>query len=166
VTKCVNPRKEEKDYIRKNINPSDGQSLFYTGFRYGNLVPLKDTNSKMPDKSYSIIAISGIAMPETFENEVENHYNVVDKINYPDHHNYDSKTLETIKLKFDNIKNKEKAIIVTEKDAVKIKENYQADNSIMDNIYYLPLQIAVLDNQTTLFNQKITDYVAKNQRNG
>ncbi|MDO5572286.1 MAG: tetraacyldisaccharide 4'-kinase [Bacteroidales bacterium] len=166
VTKCINPRKEEKEYIKKSINPTNNQSLFYTGFEYGELTPIKDGNNHKPTNDCQILIISGIAMPETFENEIKNNFTVADKINYPDHHDYDNATFEEIKYKFKNLKNKEKAIIVTEKDAVKIKENYDINDAIMDNIYYLPLQIKILDNQTAFFNQKITDYVAKNQRNG
>ncbi|MBP1638017.1 MAG: lipid-A-disaccharide kinase, partial [Bacteroidetes bacterium] len=59
----------------------------------------------------------------------------------------------------------EKIILTTEKDAARLKSNIHLKDEIKKNIYALPLEIRILNNEQNKFIQKIQNYVGKNSRN-
>ncbi|MGL4292178.1 MAG: tetraacyldisaccharide 4'-kinase [Bacteroidales bacterium] len=156
---------EESARIEIAINPNKQQEVFFSTLEY---LPLRkvsnDKKQELPAET-DILLVTGIARPELIEKQISTRFRLYESLNFADHHEFSKSDIEKITLKFNEIKNKQKAIIVTEKDAVRLQHNEHLSNYLKENIYYLPLEIVFLHHKTKSFNQTILNYVAENQRN-
>lgn len=84
---------------------------------------------------------------------------------FSDHHDFRSKDLQEIVEKFYQLKEWERLIITTEKDAVRLKHHPDLPEEIKPYIYVVPIEIEILQNQQHNFNQNIIDYVRAHSRN-
>ena len=109
--------------------------------------------------------VTGIAQPYSLEKYVKEKFTYVDTLKYPDHHYFNKADITLISDKYEAISNNEKAIIVTEKDAVKLRNCAGLSENIKSRMFFLPLEILFLQDQNKVFNQIILDYVTKNKRN-
>lgn len=69
---------------------------------------------------------------------------------YPDHHHFSESEIADIKLKANH-----KIIVTTEKDYVRIKDQFPEEQ-----LYYLPIQSVFLADDFT-FNNKIFEFIQK-----
>lgn len=81
---------------------------------------------KPPDKKQSYIAFAGLGRPEKFFDmlKVNLGLNVLESLDFPDHHQYDNEDLNFIKTIAEN---KNAKILTTEKDYVKLPEKFQKE---------------------------------------
>lgn len=160
----------DRGLIGKNLNPRPYQSLYFTGLKYGKLVPfLSDTVSVPIDWGlsaiiYSVVLVTGIARPQQLVRYLEKFSNDIHHLNYPDHASFTQQKIKIIINTFNNIKNDKKIIITTEKDAVKIQELKITNTLIKQNMFFLPVEIFFISEEQEFENQ-IIEYVGKNKRN-
>jgi tetraacyldisaccharide 4'-kinase len=90
-------------------------------------------------RNLRVVALSGIAVPAGFENELEKHgAEIVDKHRFADHHRYEQQ--EILDLVNDASRLGAQAIITTEKDAVRLPSLARCDVPI----YFLRVDIEIL----------------------
>ncbi|MEG1722658.1 MAG: tetraacyldisaccharide 4'-kinase [Bacteroidales bacterium] len=156
---------DAKQQIEKQIAPLPGQQVFFSSLHYEPLKPVFEHIATRPLNTASeILLVTGIARPEIVEKEIARTYRLNESIVFADHHDFTEADIQKISQKFKAISNKQKAIIVTEKDAVRLRHNPHINDYLKENMYFLPLEIVFLHNETNRFNQIILDYVAENQR--
>ena len=166
-----NIKPNEKKLVSENLKPASYQKLYFTGLKYGELVPfLSDTVSVPMDwglsvNNYSVVLVTGIARPQQLVNYLGEISTDIHHLNYPDHASFTQNKIKKILYTFNNIKNDKKIIITTEKDAVKIGELEITDKIFKQNIFYLPIEVFFISEEQEFKNQ-IIDYVEKNKRNG
>jgi len=133
---CVIINGEKKIDIENKIFEKNKKiKIFYTKYKAQNIDKFK--NKK-------VIAFAGIGNPESFFNLLkDNNINVVEKIKFPDHYNYNEKQLSNLinKTKDNNI-----ILITTEKDYFRISQNYKK------NINYLKI-IVEIENQNQFIEE-------------
>ena len=112
-----------------------------------------------------VLLVTGIAKPEPLRKEIERQGAIVTLMQYGDHHNFTSQEFMDIAEKFRQIKDDNKTIITTEKDATRLVKDPSVPQVIKENIYALPIEVEILNDSKEMFNQKIEDYVAENSRN-
>jgi len=161
----------ERKLVSDNLNPRPFQKLYFTGLKYGKLVPLLSDTVSVPiewglsENIYSVVLVTGIARPQQLVNYLGKFSNDIHHLNYPDHVSFTNNKIKKILSTFSNIKNDKKIIITTEKDAVKIGELEITDIIFKQNIFYLPIEVFFISDEQEFKNQ-IIDYVEKNKRNG
>lgn len=168
ITKCplyINPL--EQRLLSKSINIFPYQDLFYTSFKYGNLVPLfpNDTEKILLSKirDMSILVVAGIANPQPLFQKIRNLSKNVSEMQYPDHHHYSAKDIEDIKHAVNKIPGQSKIIVVTEKDAVKLQAAKNLDKDLQNILYYIPIEVTFINKEEQeLFKSKIIEHVRKN----
>lgn len=172
VTKCPRVMKPmDFRIISKKLDLFPYQQLYFTSFRYGNLVPLVDTENKKRrslsqiEKNEKVILLTGIASPMQLLQDVQKYTTNITPITFEDHHDFTTSDLEMIKRRFEELNGEKKIIITTEKDAARLSLFPELDETLKKNIYILPIEVKVLQNQEEIFNQNITEYVRKNTRN-
>lgn len=166
TTKCPSSLSDdEQQTIKKRLSSDKRQELFFSGLSYAPLRKVFGEEEAQLNHSAEILLVSGIARPELFQKYIGEHYTLKESMLYPDHHDFNKKDIQQIEFKFSQISNKDKAVIVTEKDAVRLKNNPYLNEIIKEHLYFLPLEVVILHSQTKRFNQIILDYVAENQRN-
>lgn len=170
VSKCpADMTKEDKDEFIKAISPAPEQEVYFTYMKYDSLYnifePEKSIRTESLDNSYGVMLLTGIASPKAIINMLEKYCRNITTITYSDHHNFSKEDIRSITQKFSDIKEKKKLIITTEKDAARLICDKHLDDDIKPYIYALPVKVDFMDNATSMFNKKITEYVRKNSRN-
>jgi tetraacyldisaccharide 4'-kinase len=157
--------------IMKELKPLKGQRLFFTSISYNNLTPLfKNSISKnvpLPRKNpenYGAILITGIAVPDPLRQLIGKSFKEIVHLNFPDHHYFSEKDIEKIKAAWIGLRSQEKILITTEKDAVRLREFTNIEDSLKKAIYYIPVGVSFLKNEQHEFDNLIFDYVRKNKR--
>ncbi len=139
VSKCPDSLQDtEKEIFIKKINPLLHQSVFFATIEYGLLQDVfENKNVSFPE---SCIAISGIAKPKLFIEAINKKTKLIKHFNYPDHYSFTEKDIDT----WSNFSNC-KAIITTEKDAIRLIAHKDYLESKNLKIYSLPIKMQ-LDN--------------------
>jgi tetraacyldisaccharide 4'-kinase len=154
VTKCPDYLSftQREDFI-KNLHLRSKQEIFFTKYKYGTPIPVfPDKHNRHEGLTYrhlnkaqtSIMLVTGIADPEPLKLFLQGIVPVTEEITFPDHHNYKRKDMQLIMDTFGTIKAEEKIILVTEKDAVRIRETSFSDKSFKRAFYYIPVEVKFL----------------------
>ncbi|GHV31814.1 tetraacyldisaccharide 4'-kinase [Bacteroidia bacterium] len=146
---------------------------YYTFFRYKGLLPVfpeenqiqKESIERLKKESYSFLLLAGLAQPEDLVQYLEKYTSDLQTMIYPDHHDFSRKDIGEVTEKFNTIQNKNKWIITSEKDAVRLMHNPHIQEEIKGLIYYLPIEVVFEPGQEELFTQKIDDHVRNFKRN-
>jgi len=121
VTKCpVNMSITEKEQIEAEMAIQPNQQLFFSNFKYGLPYSLTNGTEKLSGFKGDVLLVSGIARPEYLKEALEEQYGPTFLFDYPDHYAYKERDIYDIQRAFENLGEGKKAIIVTEKDAVKL----------------------------------------------
>jgi len=117
----------ERRIIVKNLKLFPYQTLYFTTFDYGQLVPVFPdgkivSNDILDSENISILLITGVAYPKILSDYLRDKQKDVTHLNYPDHYVYKQKDILKIEDTFKAIKPESKIIITTEKDAVRLRE--------------------------------------------
>lgn len=158
VTKCSNSITEkEKQAIIHEIKPQPGQHVFFTDIAYATPYHLFNQPLAPIDPDTEILLVCGIANPRPLKDYLAAKMNTYDMLRYPDHHIFDMDDLNDIKSQFEKIKNPNKIILTTEKDAVRL---LKFEHELKDYpVHVLPIEHRFLFNEAAAFDQKIIDFV-------
>lgn len=135
----------EKKLILKNIAPKDKQKVFYSSIVYQPLVSVFKNDSPVPaiDKNYSVLLLTGIANTHSLYNHLAEIARDVLPIPFPDHHVFQSSDMAKVIKAFHDITNPNKAIITTEKDAMRLQSGSFTDEFKRAPVFYLPIEIKI-----------------------
>ncbi|NDV63885.1 tetraacyldisaccharide 4'-kinase [Bacteroides sp. 224] len=169
VTKCPEDMKPiDFNIIAKRLKLYPFQRLFFSRFEYGKLIPAFTSGQELALKDLQhyeqILLVTGIASPTSLIDELKKYSQQIQVESFGDHHNFSKKDIKHITERFNNIPSKRKIIITTEKDATRLVNHPDISKRIKDNLYILPIQVKILQNQEYILNQNIIDYVRKNKR--
>ncbi len=175
VTKCPDIFKPI-DYriIAQNLKLMPHQQLYFTSFKYGDLIPVfrsydlfeKKSLSDIQAENTAILLLAGIASPQGLIEKLGDYTSNLTTCIYPDHHDYTSEDLKNILEKFNQIPSVNKIIVTTEKDAVKFIETPSLNELLKDRFYYLPIEVSFHLKQENLFIQNILNHVKDFTGNG
>tara|TARA_B100000686_G_scaffold226876_1_gene234175 strand:- start:424 stop:1353 length:930 start_codon:yes stop_codon:yes gene_type:complete len=98
----------------KILNENKKIKIFYSMYKPKNITEFKNSN---------VTAFAGIGNPVNFFNLLKkNNINIVNQVEFPDHHNYSAKELENLVSKS---KERNSILLTTEKDYLRIKQDYK-----------------------------------------
>ena len=165
VTKCPPDIKPiDFNIIGKRLCLYPYQQLYFSGLRYGQLIPVFPTQADC-DSTFAlkgdeqVLLVTGIASPAPLLREVEARAASVQLLEFGDHHDFSRKDLQTIDKEFRRMTGPHKLIITTEKDGARLKNHPALPEALKPHLYMLPVEIEILQNQQQLFNQNIINYV-------
>jgi len=148
VTKCPESLSlDEKNRIKAKLKLNANQHLFFTSISYDNNV--FSESGKIPVneiQKMDKVLLAGIAKPEPFFNFLKKEGDEI--LSFPDHHHFSESEIAQIKVKANN-----KLIITTEKDFVRIKEQFPAEQ-----LFYLPIRSSFLENKD-VFDETVSAFV-------
>jgi tetraacyldisaccharide 4'-kinase len=147
VTKCpADLSTDEKVTIISKLKVSNNQKVFFTTIQYDDSI-FSETNSlEVATLIEPTFLVAGIANPKPFYQFLNAQPH--DCLTFSDHHLFSEKDIQEI-----NTKAKDRIIITTEKDYVRLKPLLKTDK-----LYYLPIKTYFLDNEIK-FKQAILDYI-------
>ncbi len=174
VTKCSEDMKPiDYQIIGGKLELYPYQSLFFTSFRYGNLLPVFQTKYQesktledIRSDGMKILLLAGIAYPQGLIKELGKYSKYVDTLIFPDHHSFSGEDMTGIEQRYDIISGENKIIITTEKDAVRLMDYPNLNEKIKRALYYLPIEVTFDLDQESMFKQKINNHVRNIKTNG
>ena len=171
VTKCPEDIKPiDFNIIGKRLDLYPFQELYFSSLKYGSLQPIYPTQAAAPislkelSTVDSILLVTGIAHPFYLKEELSKHNDRVDCLEFKDHYQFTNRDIDAILARFNSLDGDHKLIVTTEKDAVRL-QGMELPQQLKESIFALPIQVEILQDKQTIFNQKIVDYVRKNTRN-
>lgn len=154
ITKCPSHLSPcERSLFISKINPKPKQVVFFTTYTYGDPVPVfrnkhdhqePVTYRHLRKKEAGILLVTGIANTGPLEKFLLKNLRIDNKLTFPDHHLYDRKDLLLIKNKLKSTGTGDNYILVTEKDAVRLRELDIQDRNLRKCFYYIPIEVKVL----------------------
>lgn len=140
------------------------QKVFFTYIDFQDLTPITGTAraTNLQDIK-SVYLFCGIANSYPLEDHLKRKYNTLITNYYYDHHCFTDEDINTIIDGFNNVIGKNKIIVTTEKDLMRLtKASYM--NKFEDvPLFTIPIEVRFNDkNEGEIFNNLIIDYVRKN----
>lgn len=153
ITKCPNDISDlAQENIKKQIMPFfDGnqEHIYFSSIEYDDYVYNQLNRKSVREiQSFEKLLLAGIAKPEPFFKYLQGKKD--DVLVFPDHHHFTTNEINEIEQK-----GKQKIIVTTEKDFVRLK-----DAAELRNLYYLPIKSGFTTNDSKInFDNTIKHYV-------
>ena len=163
VTKCpdrLNPI--EYRILKNNLDLYPYQHLFFSRFDYKGLRPVfPESVIEVPDLNWyssqdTLLLVSGVANPRPLVSRLKTYGAKVRVKIFPDHHNFTRKDLDVIVARFNEIQARNKIIITTEKDAVRMANNPYFPEELKSMIFYQAIEV-----EFDAYTEGNFDYVLK-----
>ena len=167
-TKCPESfASDDYQILTDKINLHPHQQLFFSSYRYKNLQPVfPETNlikeesfEQLMSENYRILLVAGLADPSSLIEYVKKYTVNLQTIIYSDHHDFTRKDILAMTDFIKTADSKNKLIVTSEKDAVRLSNNPFITEDIKAFIYYLPIEVVIRFNEN-LFIQNIENHVA------
>jgi len=159
VTKC-NPdlSEKEKDQVILEINPLRHQHIFFTANKYGKPYHIfKNQLTTELTINKEVLLVTGIANPQPLKDLLLDNSKTYYLQPFPDHHIFTIDDWKDIKKRFDKIEAKNKFILTTEKDAVRLVKFEKEIDDIP--LYIVPLEHQFLFGEEQKFLEIIYNYI-------
>lgn len=163
VTKCpAQMSADEKKKILTKI--SSHKNVFFSTLQYQPLISLEEQQKIEISslKDYEILLISGIASASKLQDFLSSQSKNFLSLEFGDHHAYCEKDFSLIRSKFNTFASDKKIIVVTEKDAVKLKNEKFEPHLKTSPFYCLPVAVNLIEDKEK-FNLLVKEYVGKNK---
>jgi len=166
ITKCpsVLSKLHERNIIRK-IKAKPNQKIFFSYMKFLPIVPFNQAAKLQDFELKSVVLLTAIANPQPLISYLKSHYKEFQMLTFRDHHPFSKEDIRKTKQYLNRSLSPYKAVIVTEKDAMRL---YSKDLSryLKDiPIYTLPIKVEFHHPYKESFHQFILNYVAEHSRN-
>ena len=171
VTKCPEDLKPiERREIVKQMDLNLGQHLYFTTFRYGELIPVFEGTQER-DKEWfmehasAVLIVTGIARPGALREYGRSIHPAVEEMIFPDHHSFSNKEIGQIVNRYRKLKQngKEVLVLTTEKDAPRLRQ-HTMDPDMAGVFHAVRIHVHFLNDDKENFDQQIRTYVNSNKR--
>ena len=155
VTKCPPAMSETKrNHYRGLLKLQPQQKLFFSRIVYMPFLPL--FNDMEWKQVKTVLLVTGIAHSAPLKDHLEKQCSVK-QLAFPDHHDFTSVDCRLIAKTFQSIKESSKAVVTTEKDAMRLQNTTARELLAGLPVFYIPIQISIIDGET--FNLTIKKFV-------
>ncbi len=165
VTKCPRNLTQEKKYkAMRSLHPLPTQKIFFTTIEYGTPYHISNPQDEwILTPNDEVLLVCGIANPKPLKEYLVEHAHTYYQKDYGDHHIFSIDDLNEIKERFASIHAKQKIIITTEKDAVRLTKF--TDELATLPLYVLPIKHAFLFDEGEQFNALVISYIRNFSQN-
>lgn len=167
VTKCPTSVSDiEKNTIIRKINPLPHQKVYFSHIQYGQ--PYSFTNREEvlnPLKDKSVMFFAGIANAASVQQYLEENAARYEIVKLADHYKYNKYNLPDIAEQFNQWQADNKVLLTTQKDAVKLLQEPLKEIISPLNLYVLPIEIGMSEEDRQQFKGEIETYIQKELSN-
>jgi tetraacyldisaccharide 4'-kinase len=158
VTKCPPLlSRDDADSIAREIDPVDGQKIFFTCIAYGTCYHITKHDFRFIDDETEVLLVTGIANPHPLKSYLEERTGTYYMMHFNDHHIFSIDDWNDIKKRFNNIEAKKKIILTTEKDAMRLLK-FKPEIDGMP-FFVIPIEHRFLFHQDTEFNDEVITFI-------
>tara|TARA_B110000046_G_scaffold106024_1_gene113489 strand:- start:5160 stop:6227 length:1068 start_codon:yes stop_codon:yes gene_type:complete len=150
----------ERKIISESLSPQPYQKVFFSYINYKEAKPLNPAainiaNENPKFASRAVLLASAIANPQSLTLYLKRYSKEVRSFYFKDHHYYQTRDYKNITGELDKLLNSKKAIVITEKDAVK----FDASKFNEVPVFSIPIEIKFHEHQELSFSEEIDRYV-------
>lgn len=147
VTKCPKElSKETQEQIIVKLNVLPNQKVFFTAIEYNEELKGEKEINIADLKTKEVVLVTGIANPNPLLNYLKSKQISFTHLNYPDHHNFSKEDIIKINTVFNDVSSKEKVMLTTEKDYVRLVDQIK-------NINYIEIKSVFLNNEVAFVSE-------------
>lgn len=148
VTKCPEQMKDlDFALFKKNLGLFPYQSIFFSRYAYQELKPIFPES--VPTVPYldwmtdqdSVLAVAGIDNPRPFVRHLKSYMPKVRVNIFPDHHAFSRKDMELLGRRYKTMPGKNRILVTTEKDAVRMAASPYFPQELKPYAFYLPVKV-------------------------
>lgn len=155
--------------LTKEVGLRPYQKLYFTSLKYSPLEPVfggeKLNEEFYSEKDHSFLIVTGIASPKLIHKYLNKFAKHSEILAFPDHYNFSKGDISKILKKFEEMDSEKKIIVTTEKDAMRLKDRKDLNDTFKNALYFLPVRVKFLEDDGKSFNKKILNYVGENKSN-
>lgn len=157
VTKCPDSASgDELMEMEKSIREYVSRPVFFASIKYATPLPWTGmTNSDISDK---VILVTGIANAGPLHDYVKKHFQLIDHIEFSDHHQYTPADIENMKRRIQS--DPSACIVTTEKDISKLGSLAAQSAFPMEKLFYIPIQLQFLKDGRD-FDEMLLSHLAR-----
>lgn len=155
VSKCPAQISEQNQKALINTLAKSGQPVFFSTIKYGELTPIA---GEAPKEIVNVLLITGIGNANPLVEHLNSKFSVT-HIKFPDHHDFTATDIDTIHQKFNTFASRDKVIVTTEKDYMRLQQ-FKAILNGSSPWYYQPIELTI--NREIHLKNLLNDYVRKN----
>lgn len=149
--------------ITEELRPEPHQQLLFSYIKYVGLEPVYEGLAAYPIRSQkpaTIFMVTGIANPSPMEEYLRSVCGELVMMTFPDHHYFSEQDLIAIRQKFTDFHSREKIIVTTEKDAMRLRNPKQ--ESILKDlpVYFLAMEHEFHKEDKEKFDTMVLDFIA------
>lgn len=167
VTKCPdNLSSLEIKEITADVKKRDDQQVFFSRYRYGLPYKMYGSGERLAlHKELDVLLVVAIAGTEYLLEYVESQCADVHMVAYNDHHPFSNFDVGDIERHFKAMPDgRERIILTTEKDAMRLDSHRDLLRSLSLPIYILPVAVEFVDEDPEAFGRYIKDWLLNFKR--
>lgn len=146
--------------IENSLKPLPHQKIFYSYIEYQDFKPFNEISQEINiNESKTILLFCGIANTYPLEDYLKRKYNFISKVQFSDHHNFTEKDINMVIEKFNSIIGKNKVIVTTEKDAMRLIHSPFISKFDKIPIFTIPIKIKFHKEENGDFDDEILNFV-------
>lgn len=157
VTKCPPDLTPQQRFeMLTELDPYPRQRIYFSRYRYGQPYDLLRRDVQRPlDLDTHVLLVSAIANTDYLLQHLANEAASVQTLEFEDHHYFDESDLNDMLRRFDALPHRNKIILTTEKDAVRLElhENFLWKNQLP--VFVLPVEVAFCDGDEADFQADV-----------
>ncbi len=161
VTKCPLTITEEiRDEYLEAIKPLPHQNVYFSYYDYG--IPYYFFNPEQGvelTEDLDVILMCGLASSDYLVKYLDDTVNFARILEFPDHYYYKQKDMDNLHKQFEQLKSKQKIILTTEKDAVRLELHRDFIIKHQLPIFILPLEVAFHFGEKKKFDNEIKQFL-------
>ncbi len=153
----------EKRIVIKKINPEPHQQVFFSYIKYAEPCSVFINTPNFADWSQvnSVVLLTGISNAIPLEDYIKGKGVDIISHSFPDHHEFTMVEIARLKEVFEKLSSKNKIIITTEKDAMRLDKPGLVEMLSGLPFYYIPIETTFDVKEKDEFDQLILDYVVR-----
>ena len=166
VTKVPDNANTEESKWRYQLRLKPHQQLFFTRFRYEQLSPVTEAAQHIdPETVRDVVVLTGIAHPKPLFQYLEKTYNVVGYHEFPDHHIFTEKEIQSIYDQHFNNAGERCVLVTTEKDWMRLQSEHIRNIVSLLPVFVVRVEVEFLtENQRDRFNQILKNHVRREKK--
>lgn len=152
----------DRRFFLQNLSSFKSGKIYFSTLSYQKLLPLWDAPAvKSAKKFKTIFLLTGIANKEALVEYLKNQCTDLLHFKFPDHHQFSPKDLIPLKERFNATFGLSKAVITTEKDAMRLQNEVFRKFFNGIPVYSLPVEVMFHENDNRHFEHLIEEFLGR-----
>lgn len=150
----------DRSYFQKKLEKYKLEKVFFSTVEYGSWIPLSPGCQKEPKGYKTIFLYSGIANTSAIEEHLKRNCQDLIVRKFPDHYQFSASDLDKLRREYKDTYGGSKAIVVTEKDAMRLQQKELQNKLKGLPVFYIPIKVVFHNGDQEGFEKLVDGFLA------